>query len=52
VPIKMTETPGGVMRRSPLLGEDTAASLAALGMSREEIQGLADRGIIIAANQK
>jgi crotonobetainyl-CoA:carnitine CoA-transferase CaiB-like acyl-CoA transferase len=52
VPIKMTETPGGVMRRSPLLGEDTAASLAALGLSREEIQDLADRRIIIAANQK
>lgn len=52
VPIKMTETPGGVMRRSPLLGEDTAASLTALGKSREEIQGLADQRIIIATNQK
>jgi crotonobetainyl-CoA:carnitine CoA-transferase CaiB-like acyl-CoA transferase len=52
VPIKMTETPGGVMRRGPLLGEDTAATLAALGMSKEEIQGLAGQRIIIAANQK
>jgi crotonobetainyl-CoA:carnitine CoA-transferase CaiB-like acyl-CoA transferase len=52
VPIKMTETPGGVMRRSPLLGEDTAASLAALGMSKEEIRALAERRIIVTADQK
>jgi crotonobetainyl-CoA:carnitine CoA-transferase CaiB-like acyl-CoA transferase len=52
VPIKMTETPGGVMRRSPLLGEDTAASLAALGLSKEEIRALAERRIIVTADQK
>lgn len=52
VPIKMTETPGGVMRRSPLLGEDTVASLAGLGMSEEEIRSLADQRIIVAPNQK
>ena len=52
VPIKMTETPGGVMRRSPLLGEDTTASLAALGMSKEEIRTLAAQRIIVTAEQK
>ncbi len=52
VPIKMTETPGGVMRRSPLLGEDTTASLAALGMSKEEIRTLAAQRIIVTADQK
>ena len=52
VPIKMTETPGGVMRRSPLLGEDTEASLAALGMTQDQIRHLVDKRIIIAASQK
>jgi len=49
VPIKMTETPGGVMRRSPLLGEDTCARLRELGISEEEIQSLIQRRIVIAA---
>jgi crotonobetainyl-CoA:carnitine CoA-transferase CaiB-like acyl-CoA transferase len=52
VPIKMTATPGGVMRRSPLLGEDTAAALAGLGMSKDEIRSLAERGIVVAADQE
>jgi crotonobetainyl-CoA:carnitine CoA-transferase CaiB-like acyl-CoA transferase len=52
VPIKMTETPGGVMRRSPLLGEDTAALLSGLGLSEDEIQTLVDQRIVVAANQK
>ena len=49
VPIKMTETPGGVMRRSPFLGEDTQAKLRELGLSGEEIQSLIDRRVIVAA---
>lgn len=52
VPVKMTETPGGVMRRSPLLGEDTAACLARLGLSKDEIQRLVDQRIVVAANQE
>lgn len=52
VPVKMTETPGGVMRRSPLLGEDTAASLAALGMSQEQIRRLVEQRVVITANQR
>jgi len=43
VPIKMTATPGGVRRRSPLLGEDTRRQLARAGLSEAEIQELADR---------
>ena len=39
VPIKMTETPGGVMRRSPYLGEDSDIQLRKLGLSNEEIAG-------------
>jgi crotonobetainyl-CoA:carnitine CoA-transferase CaiB-like acyl-CoA transferase len=47
VPIKMTETPGGVMRRSPYLGEDTDIQLRKLGLSNEEIQSLIDRRIVV-----
>jgi crotonobetainyl-CoA:carnitine CoA-transferase CaiB-like acyl-CoA transferase len=40
VPIKMTETPGGVRRRSPLLGENTIARLREAGLSDDEIEGV------------
>jgi crotonobetainyl-CoA:carnitine CoA-transferase CaiB-like acyl-CoA transferase len=50
VPIKMTETPGGVHRRSPLLGEDTCAQLRRAGLSDDEIQGLIDRRAAFAGN--
>jgi crotonobetainyl-CoA:carnitine CoA-transferase CaiB-like acyl-CoA transferase len=43
VPIKMTETPGGVRRRSPLLGEDTLEFLQAAGLSDTEIRALIER---------
>jgi crotonobetainyl-CoA:carnitine CoA-transferase CaiB-like acyl-CoA transferase len=42
VPIKMTATPGGVQRRSPLLGEDTLRQLGRAGLSEAEIQGLVE----------
>ena len=51
VPIKMTTTPGGVRRRSPLLGEDTRVQLREIGLSDEEIQGLIDRRVAIAADK-
>jgi crotonobetainyl-CoA:carnitine CoA-transferase CaiB-like acyl-CoA transferase len=40
VPIKMTETPGGVRRRAPILGEDTNEILVHAGYSAAEIEGL------------
>ncbi|MDB5696980.1 MAG: formyl-CoA transferase [Sphingomonas bacterium] len=43
VPIKMTETPGGVRTRAPFLGEHTRQRLAEAGLSSEEIQMLIDR---------
>lgn len=49
VPIKMTATPGGVRRRSPLLGEDTRRELALAGLSDAEIQDLLDRRAAVAA---
>jgi crotonobetainyl-CoA:carnitine CoA-transferase CaiB-like acyl-CoA transferase len=50
VPIKMTESPGAVRRRSPFLGEDTRAELRRAGLSEDEIQGLLDRGAAIASD--
>lgn len=37
-PIKLTETPSGVYRRPPLVGEHTAEVLAEAGIAREEIR--------------
>lgn len=45
-PIRMTATPGGVSRRAPLTGEDTADTLAALGLGADEIADLMARKII------
>lgn len=43
-PLRMTETPGGVRRRAPLIGEDTAEILAEAGFDAAEIAALrADR---------
>jgi crotonobetainyl-CoA:carnitine CoA-transferase CaiB-like acyl-CoA transferase len=43
VPIKLSLTPGGVHRRGPLLGEDTAAFLREAGLSAEEIAAAMQR---------
>jgi len=40
VPIKMTETPGGVRRRSPFLGENTITRLREAGLSDAEIEAV------------
>jgi formyl-CoA transferase len=46
-PIHMLGTPGGVKRRSPLLGEHTDEVLAEFGFSREDIDALkADKVVI------
>jgi crotonobetainyl-CoA:carnitine CoA-transferase CaiB-like acyl-CoA transferase len=37
-PIKLTETPSGVYRRPPLVGEHTTEVLAEAGITREEDQ--------------
>ncbi len=42
VPIKMSETPGAVRRRSPLLGEHSALRLGEAGLSPSEIARLAN----------
>jgi len=43
VPIKMTDTPGGVRRRAPLLGEDTRRRLSEAGLSESEIDELLEK---------
>lgn len=43
VPVKLTETPGGVHRRGPYLGEDTDEILRTAGLTEEEIARAAGR---------
>jgi crotonobetainyl-CoA:carnitine CoA-transferase CaiB-like acyl-CoA transferase len=45
-PVKMSVTPGGVRRRSPLLGEHTDAILENLGMDASEISRLRQDGVV------
>jgi crotonobetainyl-CoA:carnitine CoA-transferase CaiB-like acyl-CoA transferase len=40
VPVKLSETPGGVHTRGPLLGEHTRSCLSEVGMSADEIDRL------------
>lgn len=49
VPIKMTQTPGMVSRRAPLLGEDTVVQLRKAGLDDAEIHLLIERRAAIAA---
>ncbi|WP_420145537.1 CaiB/BaiF CoA transferase family protein [Sphingobium sp.] len=51
VPIKMTDTPGGIHRRAPLLGEDTVQELRRIGLSQTEIDHLIANRAAVAAQQ-
>lgn len=44
VPIKMTRSPGAVVRRGPYLGEDTVAVLKEAGFSDEDVDTLSATG--------
>jgi crotonobetainyl-CoA:carnitine CoA-transferase CaiB-like acyl-CoA transferase len=46
VPVKLSDTPGGVDRAAPLLGQDNAAVLTELGYSDAEQRALKDAGVI------
>ncbi|HYM32534.1 MAG TPA: CoA transferase, partial [Candidatus Cybelea sp.] len=46
IPIRLSETPGSVRRRAPLLGEDTDAVLAKLGLAAVEIARLKDANVV------
>lgn len=52
VPIKMTETPGGVHRRSPFLGENTITRLREAGLSNDEIDAVMRARAAKKSNQK
>lgn len=45
-PVKLSETPGKVVRRAPLLGEDTDEILSKIGMSAASISQLRERGVV------
>ncbi|HUN49667.1 MAG TPA: CoA transferase [Candidatus Sulfotelmatobacter sp.] len=46
IPIRMTETPGSIRRRAPLLGEDTDAVLGMIGMKPAEVARLREHKIV------
>ncbi len=46
LPVKFSQTPGGVHGPAPLLGEHTRAILAEAGYTDPEIDGLIDRGVV------
>ena len=43
---KLSETPGGIVRRAPTLGEDTDAVLREVGVTAEQLAQLRERGVI------
>ncbi len=45
-PVQLSETPGGVRHRAPMLGEHTNDLLSKLGFTAEEIEQYRQRGII------
>ena len=45
-PFRMSETPGEIRRRAPLLGEHTDEVLAEIGYDSAEIAALRDRSIV------
>jgi len=42
----LSETPGGITRRAPVLGEDTEAVLREVGVTVEQLQQLRERGVV------
>ena len=49
LPIKFSETPGGVRSAAPLLGQHTRAILMSLGYSPAEIKALEKSGAVLCA---
>jgi crotonobetainyl-CoA:carnitine CoA-transferase CaiB-like acyl-CoA transferase len=46
VPVKMTETPGGVRRRAPLLSEHADELLASIGIDAAAARALRERRVV------
>ncbi len=47
VPVKLSETPGGIRRRAPALGEHSEEILKAAGYTATEIETLIETGIVV-----
>lgn len=52
LPIKLSKTPGGVVRPAPVFGQHTWEVLAEIGYSESEISGFAKSGAVIVATSK
>ena len=50
LPVKFSDTPGGVARPAPLLGQHSREILAEAGYSAAEIDGMVAEGAVIAAD--
>jgi crotonobetainyl-CoA:carnitine CoA-transferase CaiB-like acyl-CoA transferase len=46
VPVRLSETPGSIRRRAPLLGEHTDAILAELGYDQSAVNALRAKGVV------
>jgi len=51
VPVKLSQTPGAVRHRAPLVGEHTRDILAGLGMASAEVERLLGIGAVSAQSQ-
>ncbi len=47
VPVKLSETPGGIRRRAPALGEHSEEILKAAGYTAAEVETLVETGIVV-----
>ena len=45
-PVRLSETPGGIRHRAPVLGEHTEEVLAEMGYDAEAIAGLREAGVV------
>ena len=52
LPVKLSQTPGGVVRPAPLFGQHTREVLAEIGYSADEIAGMLEAGGVIASDGK
>ena len=51
LPVKFSETPGGIRRPAPLLGQHTREVLAEAGLSGEDIDSLVAKGAVIVPDE-
>jgi crotonobetainyl-CoA:carnitine CoA-transferase CaiB-like acyl-CoA transferase len=46
MPVRLSETPGGIRHRAPVLGEHTEEVLAEIGYDDEAVAGLREGGVV------